>query len=83
MNVEIQIPMTQAMLQQFKVPTQVLPSMMKQKLFIPLTGTIDKPQLDQAAIAKRIGEMMVEEVKKIGEKQLLDTLPNLLKGIKP
>jgi hypothetical protein len=92
MNVEIQLPVTQAMLQSGPVSAllqplgismqQVAPTLLKQKLFVPLTGTISKPQLDQKAVAKRIGDMVAEEAKKAVGGKLLEGLPDLLKGLK-
>jgi hypothetical protein len=82
MDVEIQFALTQTMLAHFGVASQVAPYLLNQKISVPLTGTIDKPQLDDKVIAKRIGEMAVEAAKKFLDKKLLDSLPDILKGIK-
>ena len=72
MNVMVGVPVTQALLEKYKVSERALPYLQDVVLAVPLTGTIDDPQLDNQALAKRIGELALEAIKRETLKHLGD-----------
>lgn len=75
----VDIPLTEPMLRRFGVSASAVPYLVGQRLTLPLTGTIDKPVLDEKIIAKRLGEMALEALKR---KALEDLGGFLKKGLK-
>jgi hypothetical protein len=76
MNVVIGIPLTEQMLTQFKVTPAAMPYLKDTVMAVPLTGTIDKPQLDEKAVGKRLAELALEAIKR----QTLERLGDWIKG---
>jgi len=76
MNVIIGVPLTTEMLQRHKVSASALPYLKDIVVAIPLTGTIDRPQIDDRAFAKRLADIAIEAIKR----QTLERLGDWLKG---
>ncbi|HUU11976.1 MAG TPA: hypothetical protein VM431_15740 [Phycisphaerae bacterium] len=76
MNVMVGIPLTDGMLARYKVSAAALPYLKGAVIALPLKGTIDNPRLDESAIAKRLGEMALDAIKR----QTLERLGDWLKG---
>ena len=64
------------MLSRFGANASAMKYLVNQKISVPMTGTIDNPQLDDKVVAKRIGEMAVEAIKR----RAVEELGNILKG---
>jgi hypothetical protein len=80
MNFEVDLPMTEKMLARFGANATAMQSLVNQKISVPMTGTIDKPHLDDKVVAKRIGEMVLEAMKR----RAIQEFGNILKeGLKP
>jgi hypothetical protein len=73
---EVNLPITDKMLGRFGANATAVQYLQNQKISVPMTGTIDKPQLDDRVVAKRIGEMVVEAMKR----RAVEELGNILKG---
>jgi len=75
MNVIIGIPMTEETLRQFRVSEAAMPYLKDTVMAVPLKGTIDKPEIDEAAVGKRIAALALEAIKR----QTLERLGDWLK----
>jgi len=72
--------MTAPMLTRFGVSKSFEPYLIGQNISIPMTGTVEKPRVDDKIVAKRIGEMVVEATKR----RAAEEIGNFLKGsLKP
>jgi len=79
LNIELNTPLTAPILKRFGVPAMAAPYLVGQRLTMAMTGTIHKPQLDDKLVAKRIGQMVAEALKR----KALEDLGGLLKkGLK-
>lgn len=76
MNVMVGVPLSDGMLARYKVSAAALPYLQGTVIALPLKGTIDNPRLDETAIAKRLGDMALEAIKR----QTLERLGDWLKG---
>ncbi|MCX5684213.1 MAG: hypothetical protein NT049_11075, partial [Planctomycetota bacterium] len=76
MAFEVDLPITEQMLGHFGANASAMKYLVNQKISVPLTGTIDKQQLDDKIVARRIGEMAVEAMKR----RAVEELGNILKG---
>jgi hypothetical protein len=76
MAFEMDLPMTEKMLARFGANASAMKYLVGQKISVPLTGTIDNPHLDDKVVAKRIGEMVMEAMKR----RAVEELGNILKG---
>ena len=80
MNVIVGVPLTPEMLARYKVSASALPYLKDLVIAVPLTGTIDRPRIDQKAFAKRLADIAIEAIKR----QTLERLGDWLKGtLKP
>ena len=79
LNIEISMPLTATMLKRFGVASSAAPYLVNQRMSLPLTGTTDKPGLDEKLAAKRIGQLAAEAVKRGVLKGLEDILKKKLK----
>lgn len=79
LNLELNTPLTAPILKRFGVPAVAVPYLVGQRLTMAMTGTIHKPQLDDKLVAKRIGQMVAEALKR---KALEDLGGFLKKGLK-
>ena len=73
---EVDLPITDAMLGRFGANATAIQYLQNQKIAVPMTGTIDKLQLDDKVVAKRIGEMALEAMKR----RTVEEFGNILKG---
>jgi hypothetical protein len=64
LNLELNTPLTAPMLKRFGVPAVAAPYLVGQRLTMAMTGTIHKPQIDDKLVAKRIGQMVAEALKR-------------------
>jgi hypothetical protein len=64
LNLELNTPLTAPILKRFGVPAMAAPYLVGQRLTMAMTGTIHKPQIDDKVIAKRIGQMVAEALKR-------------------
>jgi len=64
LSIELNTPLTAPMLKRFGVPAVAAPYLVGQRLTMAMTGTIHKPQLDDKLVAKRIGQMVAEALKR-------------------
>jgi len=76
MNVIVGVPLTPAMLARYKVSASAMPYLKDLVIAVPLTGTIDRPRIDQQAFAKRLADIAIEVIKR----QTLERLGDWLKG---
>ena len=77
---EMDLPITDKMLARFGANASAVQYLANQKIAVPMTGTIDKPHLDDKVVAKRVGEMAAEALKR----RVVEELGNMLKGgLKP
>jgi len=72
MNVLLGVPVTRALLERYKVSEQAVPYLEDVTIAVPLSGTIDDPQIDNEALAKRVGELVLEAIKRAALKHLGD-----------
>ena len=79
LNVELSVPLTAPMLARFGVSAAAAPYLVGQRLTVPMTGTIHKPQLDDRVVAKRIAEMAMEALKRKALEGVGDWLKKQLK----
>lgn len=64
LNLELNTPLTAPILKRFGVPAVAAPYLVGQRLTMAMTGTIHKPQIDDKLVAKRIGQMVAEALKR-------------------
>jgi hypothetical protein len=76
MAFEMNLPITEKMLARFGANASAMKYLVGQKISVPLTGTIDNPHLDDKVVAKRIGEMVMEAMKR----RVVEEFGNILKG---
>jgi hypothetical protein len=74
MNVIVGVPVTEALLAQYKVSERAVPYLRDVVLAVPLGGTIDEPELDKQALGKRIAELALEAIRRETLKHLGDWL---------
>ncbi len=74
MNVTVGVPVTRALMERYKVSRRAMPYLEDVVLAVPLEGTIDDPQIDNRALAKRVGELAAEAIKREALKHLGDWL---------
>jgi hypothetical protein len=80
MDFEVNVPLSEKMLARFGASTSAMPYLVDQKISVPLTGTLDKMHLDDRVVAKRLGEMALEALKR----RAVQEFGNLLRdGLKP
>ena len=79
LNIEISMPLTAAMLKRFGVADSAAPYLVNQRMSLPLTGTTDKPHLDDKLAAKRIGQLVAEAAKRAILRGIGDMLKKELK----
>jgi hypothetical protein len=74
MKVTVGVPVTRALMEQYKVSERAMPYLEDVVLAVPLEGTIDDPQIDNRALGKRLGELALEAIKREALKHLGDWL---------
>ncbi|MFO8013727.1 MAG: hypothetical protein R6X20_10535 [Phycisphaerae bacterium] len=74
MKVTVGVPVTRALMEQYKVSERAMPYLEDVVLAVPLEGTIDDPKIDNRALAKRMGELALEAIKREALKHLGDWL---------
>jgi len=74
MNVMVGVPVTRALMQRYNVSERAMPYLKDVVLAVPLSGTIDAPEIDSKALAKRLGELALEAIKRETLKRLGDWL---------
>ncbi len=74
MNVIVGVPVTRALMERHNVSERAMPYLEDVVLAVPLGGTIDEPEIDQKALAKRLGELALEAIKRETLKRLGDWL---------
>jgi hypothetical protein len=79
LNVQVNIPLTPPMLRRFGVPATAAPYLVGQRLTVAMTGTIEKPKMDDRLVAKRIGEMVAEAAKRRAIEEVGDWLKKQFK----
>jgi len=79
MDFEVNFPLSEKMLARFGASTSAMPYLVDQKISVPLTGTLDKMHLDDRVVAKRLGEMALEALKRRAVQELGNLLRDSLK----
>ena len=74
MNVIIGVPVTRALMERYKVSERAMPYLEDVTIAVPLGGTVDDPQIDNQALAKRLSELAIEAIKREALKHLGDWL---------
>jgi hypothetical protein len=79
LDFEVNFPLSAKMLARFGASTSAMPYLVDQKISVPLTGTLDKMHLDDRVVAKRLGEMALEALKRRAVQELGNLLRDSLK----
>jgi len=74
MNAIIGVPVTRALMERYKVSERAMPYLEDVTIAVPLGGTVDDPEIDNQALAKRLAELAVEAIKREALKHLGDWL---------
>jgi len=74
MKVTVGVPVTRALMTQYKVSERVMPYLEDVVLAVPLEGTLDDPRIDNRALGKRLGQLAAEAIKREALKHLGDWL---------
>ncbi|MEA3366614.1 MAG: hypothetical protein U9R68_00710, partial [Planctomycetota bacterium] len=74
MNVTVGVPVTRPLMEQYRVSERAMPYLEDVVLAVPLKGTIDNPEVDNRALAKRLGQLAAEAIKREALKHLGDWL---------
>jgi len=74
MNVTVGVPVTRPLMERYNVSQRAMPSLEDIVIAVPLEGTLDDPQIDNEALAKRLGELALEALKREALKRLGDWL---------
>lgn len=69
-DITVTMPLTGPMLKKFGVSEKNLTILADQELQVPIRGTIDKPKLDEAALAAQIAKLGLEASKREGMKDI-------------
>ena len=75
LNTSVDVPLSDAMLRKFGATDRTAAYFANQRLLLGVTGTIDKPRLDEQAFWKRVGEIVLEA----GKRRAVEELGNILK----
>jgi hypothetical protein len=70
LDITVTLPPTAPLLRKFGVPEKNLALLADQELQVPIRGTIDKPKLDEAALASQIAKLGLEAAKREGVKDI-------------
>jgi len=79
LDFEVNFPLSEKMLARYGAGTKAMPYLVDQKISVPLTGTLDKMHLDDRVVAKRLGEMALEALKRRAVQELGNLLRDSLK----
>ncbi|MCX5654745.1 MAG: hypothetical protein NTY65_08880 [Planctomycetota bacterium] len=75
LTTSVDVPLSDAMLRKFGATTRTAAYFANQRLLLGVTGTIDKPRLDEQAFWKRVGEIVLEA----GKRRAVEEFGNILK----
>jgi len=70
MNVTVGVPLTRPLMERYNISKRVIPYLEDTRFAVPLGGTIDEPQIDNEALAKQLGELALEALKREALKRL-------------